>query len=93
MFHCVSSNFRSLGAAQECALTLQRDTTPSKGPALCFTPFVLHNLCSIADLTIHIVGDRPRLYQSNLDQVFDDWNMAAIVSLLNFLDQKMVWLV
>ena len=46
-----------------------------------------------ADLTIHIVGDRPHLYQSNLDQVFDDWNMAAIVSLLNFLDQKMVWLV
>lgn len=38
----------------------------------------------------HIAGDPPYLYKSNLDQLFDDWNMAAIVSLLNFLDQKLV---
>lgn len=34
--------------------------------------------------------DHPHLYKHDVDQIFDNWNMAAIVSLLNFLDQKLV---
>ena len=39
----------------------------------------------------YMAGDSQRLYKSNYDQLFDDWNMATIVSLLNFLDVKLVW--
>ena len=35
-------------------------------------------------------GGTSRLYRISLDQIHDDWNMAAIVSLLNFLDLKLV---
>lgn len=37
-----------------------------------------------------IAEGRPHLYKYDVDQIFDDWNMAAIISLLNFLDQKLV---
>ena len=38
-------------------------------------------------------GKRPKegeLYCANLDEIFDDWNLAAIVVLLNFLHVKLV---
>jgi len=60
-------------------------------PVSCSTCLLLPTEVKIDELTQHRIDPNIKfLYSEKLDRVYDDHNMAVIVSLLNFVDTKLV---